>query len=127
MKKRKIYYNENCYDNIINKIKQNKSYNTKEKEQLILIVEELKNDNYMLYTIEKLEQKDISIVVDNFNKYRTYLIEEFYHEIYRQLLDKYKNYEEVCFLEIRKFFNGMTLNIEIINNIDFYLKITISK
>ncbi len=122
MKKRKIYYNENCYDNIMNKIKQNKSYNTKEKEQLILIVEELKNNNYMLYTIEMLEKKDISIVLGDFTKYKTYLIEEVYHEIYRQLLDKYKYYEEVRFLEIRKYFNGMTLNIEIINNIDSLFK-----
>ena len=122
MEKTKIYYSKNSYDNIMNKIIQNKSYNIEEKEQLILIVEELKNINYLLYAIEKLEQKDISIVVDNFKKYRTYLIEETYHEIYRQLIDKYRDYEEVCYLEIRKCFNGMTFNVEIINNIDSLFK-----
>ena len=122
MEKTKIYYSKNSYDNIMNKIIQNKSYNIEEKEQLILIVEELKNINYLLYAIEKLEQKDISIVVDNFKKYRTYLIEETYHEIYRQLIDKYRDYEEVSYLEIRKCFNGMTFNVEIINNIDSLFK-----
>lgn len=122
MEKTKNYNSKNAYDNIINKIRQNKSYNTKEKEQLVLIMEELKIINYLLYSIEMLEEKDISIEIKDFTKYKSYLIEETYHEIYRQLLEKYKDYKEVDYLDIRKFFNGMTFNIEIINNIDFLFK-----
>ncbi|MBQ4584073.1 MAG: hypothetical protein IJA94_04225 [Bacilli bacterium] len=122
MEKTKIYYSKNSYDNIINKIRQNKSYNIKEKEQLILIMKELKNINYLLYSIEILKENDISTEVDNFSKYRAYLIEEIYHEIYRQLLEKYRDYEEVCYSDIRKYFNGMTFNIRIINNIDSLFK-----
>lgn len=122
MGKIEVYYNENTYDNMKNIISKNKSYNEIEKEQLVMILDELKKQNYILYSIEMLKENDISLKVNNFEKYRTYLIEEVYHEIYRQLLDKYKDYEEISYLDIRKHFIGMTFDIRIINNIDSLFK-----
>lgn len=122
MEKIEIYYNEDTYDNIKNKIQENKSYNKTEKEQLILILDELEKQSYLLYAIEILDENKLAIEVKDFDKYKTYLIEEVYHEIYRQLLDKYKDYEEVSYVDIRKHFIGMTFDIEIINNIDALFK-----
>jgi len=122
MKKIKNNYNKSNYDNMINKIKENKSYNKKEKENLIIILEEMKKQNYLLNTIEMLDKKDVLIELNDFEKYKSYLIEEVYHEIYRQLLQTYNNYEEVSYLDIREYFVGMTFNIEIIKNIDDLFK-----
>jgi len=122
MKKIKNNYNKSNYDNMINKIKENNFYNKKEKENLIIILEEMKKQNYLLNTIEMLDKKDVLIELNDFEKYKSYLIEEVYHEIYRQLLQTYNNYEEVSYLDIREYFVGMTFNIEIIKNIDDLFK-----
>ena len=122
MKKIINYYNKSNYDNMMNKIQENKSYNKKEKENLVIILEEMKKQNYLLNAIEMLDKKDVLIELNDFEKYKSYLIEEVYHEIYRQLLQTYKNYDEVSYLDIRDYFIGMTFNIKIINNIDDLFK-----
>ena len=114
----KIYYSSKTFDNMMNNVKTSTIYNEEEKNDLLKIITQMKEQDFILYMVEIYKEDLFNFYIEEFDKYKSYLIDEVYNELIQQLLDKYKDYEDVSYLDIRKWFDGMTFDIELINILD---------
>ena len=114
----KIYYSSKTFDNMMNNVKTSTIYNEEEKNILLKIITQMKEQDFILYMVEIYKEDLFNFYIEEFDKYKSYLIDEVYNELIQQLLDKYKDYEDVSYLDIRKWFDGMTFDIELINILD---------
>ena len=114
----KIYYSIKTFDNMMNNVKTSTIYNEEEKNVLLKIITQMKEQDFILYMVEIYKEDLFNFYIEEFDKYKSYLIDEVYNELIQQLLDKYKDYEDVSYLDIRKWFDGMTFDIELINILD---------
>ena len=114
----KIYYSSKTFDNMMNNVKTSTIYNEEEKNVLLKIITQMKEQDFILYMVEIYKEDLFNFHIEEFDKYKSYLIDEVYNELIQQLLDKYKDYEDVSYLDIRKWFDGMTFDIELINILD---------
>lgn len=114
----KIYYSSKTFDNIMNNVKTSQIYNEEEVNTLLKMITQMKEQDFLLYMVEIYKENLIDFHIEEFDKYKSYLIDEVYNELIQQLLDKYKDYEDVSYSDIRKWFDGMTFDIELINILD---------
>lgn len=114
----KIYYSSKTFDNMMNNVKTSTIYNEEEINVLLKIITQMKEQDFLLYMVEIYKEDLFNFHIEEFDKYKSYLIDEVYNELIQQLLDKYKDYEDVSYLDIRKWFDGMTFDIELINILD---------
>ena len=113
-----IKYNKCTFDSILERVKKSIYYSTQEKNCLYSMLDQMKTENWLLYLVEIYEEKNFKFPIKDFEKMKKYLISEVYHELIEQLLDKYSNYEEIRYEEIRNWFYGMTYDIKLINIMD---------
>ena len=114
----KIYYSSKTFDNIMNNVKTSQIYNEEEVNTLLKMITQMKEQDFLLYMVEIYKENLFDFHIEEFDKYKSYLIDEVYNELIQQLLDKYKDYEDVSYSDIRKWFDGMTFDIELINILD---------
>ena len=79
---------------------------------------ELKEMDFLLYAIEIMEKQVFSFEIPNFSKYKESIIDIVYSELIDQLINEYRDYEDVFYSEIRKHFRGMTFDINLLYTID---------
>ena len=113
-----IKYSRSAFDSIIERVKRSIYYSVDEKNCLYSMLNQMKSENWLLYLVEIYEEKSFKFPVIDFEKMKRYLISEVYQELIEQLLDKYSNYEEIQYEEIRNWFYGMTYDIKLINIMD---------
>lgn len=113
-----IKYSRSVFDSIIERVKGSIYYSVDEKNCLYSMLNQMKSENWLLYLVEIYEEKSFKFPVKDFEKMKRYLISEVYQELIEQLLDKYSNYEEIQYEEIRNWFYGMTYDIKLINIMD---------
>ncbi len=114
----KIYYSSKTFDNMMNNVKMSEIYNDEEVNTLLQMITQMKEQDFLLYMVEIYKEDLFNFHIEEFDKYKSYLIDEVYNELIQQLLDKYKDYEDIDYLDIRKWFDGMTIDIELINLLD---------
>ena len=114
----KIYYSSKTFDNMMNNVKTSQIYNEEEVNTLLKMITQMKEQDFLLYMVEIYKEDLFDFHIEEFDKYKSYLIDEVYNELIQQLLDKYKDYEDVSYSDIRKWFDGMTFDIELINILD---------
>ena len=114
----KIYYSSKTFDNMMNNVKTSQIYNEEEVNTLLKMITQMKEQDFLLYMVEIYKEDLFNFHIEEFDKYKSYLIDEVYNELIQQLLDKYKDYEDVSYSDIRKWFDGMTFDIELINILD---------
>ena len=113
-----IFYNIHTFENIANRVSSSILYRSDEKNNLLKMIKHLERIGFLLYAIEIVKQDDFDFQISEYEKLKHFLISEVYDELIAQLVDEYKDYEEVGYSEIRKRFLGMTFDIQIINRID---------
>ena len=114
-----IFYNIHTFENIANRVSSSILYRSDEKNNLLKMIKHLERIGFLLYAIEIVKQDDFDFQISEYEKLKHFLISEVYDELIAQLVDEYKDYEEVGYSEIRKRFLGMTFDIQIINRILF--------
>lgn len=114
----KIFYSQFSYDNIIEKIKCSLVYSDDEKAVLVKMLFNMKHMQFLLYAIDVLRQEDFNCEIYDFERYKKYIVCETYRELIEQFLEKNKDCEEVYYDEIRSWFKGMTIDIELLQILD---------
>jgi len=113
-----IYYAPETYDNISRRIRTSAEYHGDEKDILLKMLEQMKREQFLLYMVEIYRADLFSFVIPGFNKIKEKLISEVYSELIEQLVDKYKDYENVAFSDLRKWFCGMSVDIALVKELD---------
>lgn len=113
-----IYYNKDTIDNIVINVKNSLFYSSEEKNYLFKMLNQMKQENFLLYMVEAYSESLFDFKIPDFQKHKKYLIVEVYRELLEQLVIANIGYEDITYPEIRKWFHGMNLNIDIINAID---------
>jgi hypothetical protein len=113
-----IYYCPNTYDNLVNRSSSFVSCSNTDKNILKKMLIELKEMDFLLYAIEIMEKQVFSFEIPNFSKYKESIIDIVYSELIDQLINEYRDYEDVFYSEIRKHFRGMTFDINLLYTID---------
>lgn len=116
-----INYDRKAFDSMMEKVKHSFCYSVEEKNLLTQMLTQMKREDWLLYMVEiyKAEQFDFSI--PEFEKIKAYLRAEVYCELLDQLVEKYADYEDIGYEEVRKWFSGLTINISILREIDHRL------
>lgn len=114
----KIYYSKETFDNMMNNVKESSLYNDEEVNTLLKMITQMKEQDFLLYMVEIYKEDLFNFHIEEFDKYKSYLVDEVYNELIKQLLLKYKDYEDVSYVDIRQWFDGMTFDIELINILD---------
>lgn len=113
-----VYYCSNTYDNLVKRSSSFISCSNSDKNILKKMLTELKEIDYLLYAIEIMEKQIFSFEIPNFSKYKEILIDVVYSELIDQLINEYRDNEDVFYSEIRKHFLGMTFDINLLYTID---------
>ena len=113
-----IYYSPNTFENLINRVSSSITLTIIDKNILKNMLIELSEMDYLLYAIEILDKQIFSFEINEFNKYKEFLIDFVYGELIDQLFNEYNDHEDIYFTEIRKRFSGMTFDINLIYAID---------
>jgi len=114
----RIRYDRIAFENIINKVKQSLFYTIDEKNILYKMLEQMKREDWLLYMAEIYQENQFSFQISDFDKHKRYLVAEVYNELIAQLLANYKDYEEIDYSDIKEWFDGLSINIELLNVID---------
>lgn len=114
----KIRYDRTAFDNMINKVKQSLIYTIDEKNTLYRMLEQMKREDWLLYMAEVYHENQFDFQIPNFEKHKSNLVSEVYNELIAQLLDKYTDYEEIDYSDIKEWFDGLTITIELLNLLD---------
>ena len=113
-----IYYSENTIDNIIINVKSSLTYTTDEKNCLCNMLEQMKRENFLLYMVEVYHDSLFNFEILDFEKHKKYLVSEVYSELLEQLIKANIDYEEITYQEVRQWFPGMSIDIDILTAID---------
>lgn len=114
----KIRYDRIAFDNMINKVKQSLIYTIDEKNTLYRMLEQMKREDWLLYIAEVYHENQFDFLIPNFEKHKCNLVAEVYNELIAQLLTKYTDYEEIDYSDIKDWFDGLTINIELLIALD---------
>ena len=68
--------------------------------------------------VEIYHAEQFDFPIPEFEKIKKYLRAEVYRELLDQLVEKYADYEDIGYDEVRKWFDGLTINISILREID---------
>ena len=117
-----IRYDRRAFDSMIEKVKLSIGYSAEEKNYLFKMLEQMKRQDWLLYMVEIYHAEQFDFPIPNFEKLKGYLRTEVYRELLEHLVAKYADYEDIGYDEVRKWFDGMTINISILREIDRRLK-----
>lgn len=113
-----IRYNRKAFDSMIEKVKSSFSYSVEEKNLLTQMLMQMKREDWLLYMVEIYHAEQFDFPIPEFEKVKKYLRAEVYRELLDQLVEKYADYEDIRYEEVRKWFDGLTINISILREID---------
>lgn len=113
-----IRYDRRAFDSMIEKVKLSIGYSAEEKNYLFKMLEQMKRQDWLLYTVEIYLADQFDFPIPNFEKIKGYLRAEVYRELLEQLVEKYADHEDVRYDDVRRWFDGMTINISILREID---------
>ena len=114
----KIRYDRIAFDNMINKVKQSLIYTIEEKNTLYRMLEQMKREDWLLYMAEVYHEDQFDFPIPNFEYHKKNLVAEVYNELIAQLLIKYTDYEEIDYSDIKDWFDGLTIDIELLVTLD---------
>lgn len=114
----KIRYSPASFDNMIEKVKRSVIYSVEEKNTLFRMLEQMKREDWLLYMAEIYNEKQFDFQIENFEHHKKNLVAEVYNELIAQLLNKYADYEEIWYSDIKEWFYGLTINIELLTILD---------
>jgi len=114
----KIRYSQASFDNMIEKVKQSIIYSVEEKNTLFRMLAQMKKEDWLLYMVEIYNEKQFDFRIENFEQHKKNLVGEVYNELIAQLLNKYADYEEIWYSDIKEWFHGLTINIELLTILD---------
>lgn len=114
----KIRYDRIAFDNMINKVKQSYIYAIDEKNTLFQMIEQMKREDWLLYMAEVYQENQFDFQIPDFEKHKKNLVSEVYSELVSQLLDEYREYEEIFYADIKEWFDGLTINLDLIILLD---------
>ena len=118
MEYEQVYYGPNTYDSLINRVSSLTSATNTDKKILKDMLMTLKEIEFLLYAIEIMKEQIFSFEIPNFSKYKEALIDVVYSELIDQLLNEYRDNEDISYSQIRKHFRGMTFDIYLLYKID---------
>ena len=114
----KIRYDRIAFDNMINKVKQSLIYTVEEKNLLYRMLEQMKREDWLLYMAEVYHEDQFDFPIPKFEYHKKNLVAEVYNELIAQLLIKYTDYEEIDYSDIKDWFDGLTIDIELLVILD---------
>lgn len=117
-----IHYNENTIDNIILNVKNSLYYNTDEKNCLFKMLDQMEREHFLLYAVEIYDNSLFDFEIIDFEKHKKYLVNEVYRELLEQLIKANIDYEDITYQEVRQWFHGMSIDIDILITIDKQFK-----
>lgn len=113
-----IRYSRKAFDSMIEKVKSSFCYSVEEKNLLTQMLMQMKREDWLLYMVEIYHAEQFDFPIPEFEKIKKYLRAEVYRELLDQLVEKYADYEDIGYDEVRKWFDGLTINISILREID---------
>ena len=113
-----IRYSRKAFDSMIEKVKSSFCYSVEEKNLLTQMLMQMKREDWLLYMVEIYHAEQFDFPIPEFEKIKKYLRAEVYRELLDQLVEKYTDYEDIGYDEVRKWFDGLTINISILREID---------
>jgi len=113
-----ICYSRKAFDSMMEKVKSSFCYSVEEKNLLIQMLMQMKREDWLLYMVEIYHAEQFNFPIPEFEKIKKYLRAEVYRELLDQLVEKYADYEDIGYDEVRKWFDGLTINISILREID---------
>jgi hypothetical protein len=82
------------------------------------MLEQMKRENFLLYMVEVYHDSLFNFEILDFEKHKKYLVSEVYSELLEQLIKANIDYEEITYQEVRQWFPGMSIDIDILTAID---------
>lgn len=113
-----IRYNRKAFDSMMDKVKSSFCYSVEEKNLLTQMLMQMKREDRLLYMVEIYHAEQFDFPILEFEKVKKYLRAEVYRELLDQLVEKYADCEDIGYEEVRKWFDGLTINISILREID---------
>lgn len=113
-----IRYSRKAFDSMMEKVKSSFCYSVEEKNLLTQMLMQMKCEDWLLYMVEIYHAEQFDFPVPEFEKIKNYLRAEVYRELLDQLVEKCADYEDIGYEEVRKWFDGLTINISILREID---------
>jgi len=113
-----IRYSRKAFDSMIENVKSSFCYSVEEKNLLTQMLMQMKREDWLLYMVEIYHAEQFNFPIPEFEKIKKYLRAEVYRELLDQLVEKYADYEDIGYDEVRKWFDGLTINISILREID---------
>ena len=113
-----IRYSRKAFDSMMEKVKSSFCYSVEEKNLLTQMLMQMKREDWLLYMVEIYHAEQFDFSIPEFEKIKKYLRAEVYRELLDQLVEKYADYEDIGYDEVRKWFDGLTINISILREID---------
>jgi len=113
-----IRYSRKAFDSMIENVKSSFCYSVEEKNLLTQMLMQMKREDWLLYMVEIYHAEQFDFPIPEFEKIKKYLRAEVYRELLDQLVEKYADYEDIGYDEVRKWFDGLTINISILREID---------
>lgn len=113
-----IRYNRKAFDSMMDKVKSSFCYSVEEKKLLTQMLMQMKREDWLLYMVEIYHAEQFNFPIPEFEKIKKYLRAEVYRELLDQLVEKCVDYEDIGYEEVRKWFDGLTINISILREID---------
>ena len=113
-----IRYSRKAFDSMLEKVKTSFCYSVEEKNYLTQMLTQMKQEDFLLYMVEVYHENLFDFPIPDYEKLKKYLRAEVYRELLDQLVEKYAEYEEVDYTEVRKWFAGLTINIALLREID---------
>lgn len=113
-----IRYSRKAFDSMMEKVKSSFCYSVEEKNLLTQMLMQMKREDWLLYMVEMYHAEQFDFPIPEFEKIKKYLRAEVYRELLDQLVEKYADYEDIGYDEVRKWFDGLAINISILREID---------
>lgn len=113
-----IRYSRKAFDSMMEKVKSSFCYSVEEKNLLTQMLMQMKREDWLLYMVEIYHAEQFDFPIPEFEKIKKYLRAEVYRELLDQLVEKYADYEDIGYDEVRKWFDGLAINISILREID---------
>lgn len=113
-----IRYSRKAFGSMMEKVKSSFCYSVEEKNLLTQMLMQMKREDWLLYMVEIYHAEQFDFPIPEFEKIKKYLRAEVYRELLDQLVEKYADYEDIGYDEVRKWFDGLTINISILREID---------
>lgn len=113
-----VRYHPRTIEKITATVLHSEKYVAEDKVILLKMLEQMRRQDWLLYMVDIYQEAQYDFEIPNYPRFKQFIKDEVYSELIEQFIEMNREYEEVPYGDIPKWFYGMTINIELLTVLD---------